>query len=210
MAMSAKDMLALEPLDIKCTASDCDNNLHCFLATKSMVSRNQGGSCRSCGKKLVDWGRVHKKDSKDVNFTFGMLRLEMIRHHFWHKSIDEIAVNHARRKGRAGIQSAVENRLRKSLRVDHPMAGRQTPKQGNSIYYAQHATGTCCRRCLLEWHDIPIDKDLTEEQISYLSLLCMMFINERLPNLTTHGEKIPPTRRPRQKPEESAPDVRND
>jgi hypothetical protein len=210
MGSSAKAKPALEPLDIKCTASDCDNNLHCFLATKKMLSRSQKGACRSCGTELVDWGRVHKQDAGDAAYTFRMLKLELIRHHFWHKDIDEKAVKHARRKGRFGMRAAVGNRLRKSLRVNHPMAGRQTPKQGNAIFYAQHATGTCCRRCLEEWHDIPRDRELTEGEVGYLSSLCTMFIDERLPYLTEHGETIPPTRRARQKPEESPPDARDD
>jgi len=195
MTATAKAKFALDPLDIKCTSSDCGKNLHCFLATKKMVSKNQKGECRSCGVQLVDWGRVHRKDLKDAAHTFRMLKLEMIRHHFWHKDIDEKAVIHARRKGRTGIRVAIQSRLRSSLRPNHPWDGRQTPKSDNSIYYAQHATATCCRKCLEEWHAIPLDRELSEEEIAYLVELCAMFINERLPNLTETGEKISRSRR---------------
>jgi hypothetical protein len=203
---TAKAKLALEPLDIKCTSSDCNNNLHCFIATKKMVSQNQKGGCRSCGARLVDWSRVHKKDLKDAAHTFQMLKLEMIRHQFWHKEIDEKAVKHARKKGKAGIRAAIENRLRGSLRPNNPWDGRQTPKEGTSIFYAQHATATCCRKCLEEWHAIPLDKELSDEEIAYLTDLCVMFINERLPELTEDGEKIPPTRKPKalRPPEETS------
>jgi len=204
MTATAKSKIVLEALDIKCTSSDCGNNLHCFLATKKMVSRNQKGACRSCGVTLVDWGRVHKKDPKDAAHTFRMLKLEMIRHHFWHKVIDEKAVMHARKKGRVGIRAAIQIRLRSSLRPKNSWDGRQTPKSGNSIFYAQHATATCCRKCLEEWHAIPPDRELTDEEIAYLVELCEMFINERLPDLTEDGEKIPTTRKKKvaQSPEE--------
>jgi hypothetical protein len=206
MNSTAKGKLALEPLDIKCTASDCHNNLHCFIATKKMVTQNQKGACRSCGTKLVDWGRVHKKDLNDVAYTFRILRIEMIRHHFWHKKIDEKAVNHARRKGNVGIRAAVESRLRRYLRPNNSWDGRQTPKEGNIIFYAQHATATCCRKCLEEWHAIPLDKELSDEEITYLTDLCVMFINERLPDLTENGEKIPQARKPKaSRPAEETP-----
>jgi len=206
MSSTAKVKLALEPLDIKCTSSDCHNNLHCFIATKKMVTQNQKGACRSCGTKLVDWGRVHKKNLKDADHTFRMLKIEMIRHHFRHKEIDDKALNHARRKGKAGIRVAIETRLRRSLRPKNPWDGRQTRKEGNIIFYAQHATATCCRKCLEEWHAIPVDKELSEEEIAYLTELCAMFINERLPELTENGEKISPPRKPKAaRPSEEIP-----
>jgi hypothetical protein len=34
-------------------------------------------------------------------------------------------------------------------------------------------------------------------EIVYLTDLCVMFINERLPELAEDGEKIPPTRKPK-------------
>jgi hypothetical protein len=171
-----------------------------------MVTKNQKGACRSCGTKLVDWGRVHKKNLKDADHTFRVLKLEMIRHHFWHKEIDEKAMNHARRKGKAGIRVAIETRLRRSLRPKNPWDGRQTRKEGNIIFYAQHATATCCRKCLEEWHAIPVDKELSDEEIAYFTELCAMFINERLPELTENGEKIPPTRKPKAaRPSEEIP-----
>jgi hypothetical protein len=32
--------------------------------------------------------------------------------------------------------------------------GRQTPYRGHPVFVAQHATATCCRGCLEEWHRI--------------------------------------------------------
>ncbi len=65
----------LEPLDIKCTSSNCDQGLHCFRATRKMKARNEQGACRTCGKKLVDWERVRKRDLSDAAHTIRMLPL---------------------------------------------------------------------------------------------------------------------------------------
>jgi hypothetical protein len=120
----------------------------------------------------------------------------MVRHYFWHVSIDQKAVDHARRKGRVGMREAAENRIRRSVGPAlPPFDGRQTPKEENAIYYAQHATASCCRKCIEEWHGIPQGVQLTEDQIQYLTQLATMYIDERLPFLTEHGETIPRKRR---------------
>jgi hypothetical protein len=191
----------LEPLDIHCTSSDCENGLHCFRQTRKMAKANisgsgglngLGGQCRSCGATLVDWSRVYKRDLSDVAYTFTALKYELMRHHFWHVEIDQKAINHARRKGMVGMRIAAEKRLRDSVASEHPFHdGWQTPKSGNAIYYAQHATASCCRTCIEEWHGIPSGRELTEAEIAYLTELVMFYIADRLPSLTRDGEKVP-------------------
>lgn len=46
--------------------------------------------------------------------------------------------------------------------------GRQTPMKGHPIFVAQHATATCCRRCLGKWHNIPLGRALDPGQIAYV------------------------------------------
>ena len=46
--------------------------------------------------------------------------------------------------------------------------GRQTPMRNHPVFIAQHATGTCCRKCLEKWHNIPRGKPLKEADISYV------------------------------------------
>lgn len=191
---------SLAPLDIKCTSSDCENGLHCFCETKKMRDAGETGKCRKCGIELVDWSRVFKKDRADAAYTIAALQRELIRHHFWHVDIDERAVNHARRKGLVQLRIATEQRLRKSIgSAQPPWDGRQTPREssGNAIYYAQHAVACCCRRCLECWHDIPRGRALTDEEIGYLTDLVMLYIQQRLPLLTTEGEHVPHLRHPR-------------
>lgn len=184
----------LKPLGkLKCTSSNCGEGLHCFLATRKMIKENTTGRCRSCGISLIDWERVHDRNLKDITYTFNSLKREYVRHHFWHIEIDVQAENHARRKGKRGMREAAEKRIRKYVGPAEPtFDGRQTPKSGNAIFYAQHATATCCRKCIQEWHGIKMGIELTSKQISYFADLVMLFIEERLPNLTVDGEKVPP------------------
>ena len=171
------------PLDIKCTSTDCDNDLHCFKQLRKMTP-NQRGKCRSCGADLVDWKRLHRRDKSDAVHTFAALQHELIRHHFFHHPIDGNAMRYAQRKGRIALKQAARDRLGKYLAVaEPPRDGRQTPLEGNAIYYAQHATATCCRTCLEYWHDIPKGRPLTREEFDYCTALVDLFLDERLPDL---------------------------
>jgi hypothetical protein len=182
------------PLKISCTASDCDNDLHCFKVTKKM-SEGDRGRCRECGADLVDWKRLRQRKIGDAKYTFSALRHELIRSHFFNETIDEHAVAHARRKGRILLREAVRNRIEKYLAPGSLVRdGRQTPFSGNSIFYAQHATACCCRTCLEYWHAIPKGRKLTEAEIEYCEALIELFLQQRLPNLKDEPEKVPPIR----------------
>jgi hypothetical protein len=179
------------PLDIKCTSTDCDNGLHCFKQLKKMTP-DQRGKCRACGADLIDWERLHRRDKRDAQHTFRALQHELIRHHFFHRPVDQRALRHAQRKGRIALKVAARERLRKYLAVaEPPRDGRQTPLEGNTIYYAQHATATCCRTCLEYWHDIPKGRPLTAEELVYCATLVDLFLDETLPNLEDHPIKVP-------------------
>jgi len=182
---------------VTCTSTDCDDGLHCFRqAKKRGEQRVEAGHCRDCGADLVDFPRVHKRDHADVKYTWRSLKYELIRHYFWHLDIDIKAVNYARRKGKIGMGAAAENRIRKSVGPAEPaFDGRQTGKSGNPLFYAQHATATCCRKCIEYWHGIAQHRPLSEDQIHYFTELLNGFIDHRLPNLTEQGEKVPSIRR---------------
>ncbi|MHC4168906.1 MAG: DUF4186 domain-containing protein [Planctomycetota bacterium] len=46
--------------------------------------------------------------------------------------------------------------------------GRQTPMRNHPGFVAQHATGTCCRKCLEKWHHIPRGRPLAETEVDYV------------------------------------------
>jgi len=186
------------PLPISCNGADCGNNLHCFRRTKKLISPTPKGTCLYCGTSLVNWDRVHCRDLGDVTHTMTSLNFEFIRHHFWaHVVLDPHAVNYARRKGRIGMVAAMEHRIRQSVGPGRPFHdGGQTPLEGSHDprHYAQHATASCCRKCIEEWHGIPQGKPLTTEQITYLRDLAMIYIDKQLPDLSNLGEKVAPIR----------------
>jgi hypothetical protein len=197
----------LEPLNITCTSSDCENGTHCFRPGDRKSRRNNAhlvsdpdGRCRTCGAQLVDWERVRKRDLTDVEYTFQALKHETIRHHFWHIPFDEKAIKYARRDGLKQLRADAHNRVRKAIGLDVSRIfrdGIQTPKTGNVLFYAQHATATCCRKCVEYWHGIPRDRVLSEEEISYLAALVFRYVEDRLPFVTLDGEAVPGVRRRR-------------
>lgn len=180
----------LAPLKVTCTRSDCENGLHCYLATTKMVREHTSGRCRACGISLVDWDRVHARDSSDAAFTFECMRTEFIRHHFWHIEIDDDAIEHAKKKGMVALLESVPKRLQQSIGKAQPFRdGTQTPFEGRAVYYAQHSTATCCRKCVEEWHGIERGRALTEEELQYLSQLAVRYLGERLKDIPQEGIK---------------------
>jgi hypothetical protein len=167
-----------------------------------MRSTEKEGECRECGAKLVDWKRIHQKNREDAEYTFEVMKYEMIRHKFWHVEINQRAINYAKRKGVKGLIEAVPKRLKTSVgKAADGFDGRQTRLEDspNPIHFAQHATASCCRKCIAYWHDIPTNRSLTKKEIEYLSDIAMMYLLERLPQLTENGEKVAPIRKKKKK-----------
>src|SRR6478735_8031236 len=86
-------MPKLEPLQVHCSDSRCEANLHCFSPNrrKKNWQENYEGQCQSCGEKLVNWNKVRRRDLSDVAGTFSELAHEWIRHVFFHAEFDEKA-----------------------------------------------------------------------------------------------------------------------
>lgn len=186
----------LKPLKLKCTQSDCGNDLHCFLQ-KTQKPRALGGPCRSCGKDLIDFPRVQARNVGDIDNTFESLSREWIRHQLWERPFDQHAINHARRKGmRAFREVDAAKRIRQAVgKARHPMEGKQTPFEGNVLYYAQHSVAACCRRCIEYWHAIPMGEPLTDDQVAYLTQLVLRYVEQRIPDLAEEPVKVPPIRK---------------
>lgn len=61
-----------------------------------------------------------------------------------------------------------------------PNDGKQTPMRGHPAFIAQHATGTCCRKCLSKWHYIPPGTQLTQAQQDYVVDVIMAWIERQM------------------------------
>lgn len=165
-----------------------------------------GRVCRDCGAHLVDWERVGRRAAKDVDYTIRALKTELIRHHYWmHAELGPRPVNYARRKGGKGMRKAIEHHLRKSIGNAHPYRdGWQTPYGQddvgqNVLFFAQHATASCCRKCAELWHSIPQGAEITEEALQYLTDLAMTFVLHRIPDLADESVHVPPIRKRRKR-----------
>lgn len=189
---------------MSCGMSDCTNGLHCFQKTRKKLAPLfeplLRGACQVCGEQgLVEWSRVQRRDINDIEYTIEVLKKECVRHCYWCLvEISEGAINHARRKGRCKMRAYAEKVIRRKVGDTHnAFAGRQTPWEGDDpIPYAQHATASCCRKCIERWHGIKQGRDLTEDEIQYLTSLVMRYIEEKI-QLTEAGEKVPYRRKKR-------------
>jgi len=182
--MDEDDLPKFEPLNVKCSDSDCESDRHCFLFNKQKMSEDDRGACRTCGKKLVNWERIRRRDPADALNTFDALQYELIRHVFFHAGFDERAMRLSQKYGIDGVKGRIRSRLRSKVgKTPDGWDGRQTPKQGDVIHYAQHATATCCRKCIAYWHNIPADRPLTEAELDYLGSLIGAYIDLRAPEI---------------------------
>jgi len=190
----------LKPIDITCTSTSCTDALHCFKSKKDQIDKGMKGACRDCGANFIDWNRVHKRDIKDLKFTYNSLNNELIRYVYQENDIlNQRAINYALRKGRKGLRARIEKELRDKVgKSKNFREGRQTKKQGNSIIpYAQHGTATCCRKCIEYWHGIEQGIELSDEDIAYFVELIMYFVENRLQGegLEDEGIKVPSIRK---------------
>jgi len=58
--------------------------------------------------------------------------------------------------------------------------GKQTPMRGHPVFIAQHATATCCRKCIQKWHGIEKGRALNEAEIDYVVALLMGWIERQI------------------------------
>lgn len=60
--------------------------------------------------------------------------------------------------------------------------GKQTPYRGHPVFIAQHATGTCCRGCLMKIHKIEKNKKLSNSEIDYIVNVITSWIRSEVYN----------------------------
>jgi ribosomal protein L34E len=179
---------------LSCKNSDCARDLHAFRVSKEQVESGTVGSCRSCGANLIDWPRVRARNLGDAAHTVESLKREWIRHRYWHTDLEQRAINYALRKGRPGMRDAVLKRVNSRLGPPEPYGdGWRTPWEAREpITYAQHAVAACCRECAEEWHGIPQGRALEQAEIDYLIDLMMLYVDEKVPEMTDERQYVAP------------------
>ena len=104
---------------------------------------------------------------------------------WFHAEFDNVARAHSKKSREESMQ-----RLISSIGTLHPNDGIQTPYYENQIYYAQHGLGCCCRKCLLKFYGISLERKLSKEDLSYFVDLVETFIKERADSRTPHHPTI--------------------
>jgi hypothetical protein len=73
-------------------------------------------------------------------------------------------------KGIESIMNEARGFIKTRLAPAHPRNdGKQTPWRNHPVFVAQHATATCCRKCIAKWHDIRKGHELTGEEQNYIA-----------------------------------------
>ena len=58
--------------------------------------------------------------------------------------------------------------------------GKQTPMKGHPVFIAQHATATCCRKCIQKWHGIGKGRASNAQEIDFIVVLIMGWIERQV------------------------------
>lgn len=122
----------------------------------------------------------HKEWLKIDLFT--RIRQSKFRMRFKLKEAD---IEYIKKKGLPVVKSHAEDFVRKRLSAAEPANdGKQTPMRGapkgHPVFIAQHATGTCCRECLLKWHGIPKVRELSQGEQEYIVDVLMKWIGNSM------------------------------
>ena len=102
------------------------------------------------------------------------MKRSWFRRKFHLNKLDRMTVHRA---GLAGIKNHAENIIEKSLK-EHD--AKRTPYSGHPVFTAQHATATCCRKCLLRWHQIPMYRPLFHEEKQFVIRLISRWIQDEM------------------------------
>ena len=84
-------------------------------------------------------------------------------------------------KGIDTIRQHAHDFISKRIAPQYPNNdGKQTPMRGHPVFIAQHATATCCRKCLQKWHGIGKGRPLNAEEIEFVAGLVVEWIERQV------------------------------
>lgn len=183
---------ARAPLTVTCTQTNCARRVapverrHSFQELAGALP-GVGGTCRACGVDIVDWELCHANDPLNVKRLVTEMRKELIRDVYWGETLPERIVALALRRDPQLLRESQRRMLARELippEAENPWLRKRTyfatHHDARIVHCAQHATATCCRRCLELWHGIPRERRLTDQELSYLELLTWSYTTERL------------------------------
>jgi len=124
----------------------------------------------------------HQAVNRDVDAILSSLLRSSFRRRF---RLSERDLAYCRDKGmETNLDHARDFVGRRLAPAEPHNDGRQTPMRGHPVFVAQHATATCCRRCLQKWHRLPLGRPLSDANLDYIRHLIAAWLRlelERLP-----------------------------
>lgn len=171
----------LEKVKISCTSRDCDNDKHAYRPGRGEWKKlPDQAACQGCGDTGVNMSIPRSRDIGKREAIFRELGREFIRDHYLEKPFDKRARRLIRRYGMDGIRARVSGRLVSTIGGDpNNWDGRQTKFEGDVLFYAQHATATCCRKCGWYWYGIPREGHISDEDITFCVGLVQAYLDRR-------------------------------
>ncbi|MFW6283268.1 MAG: DUF4186 domain-containing protein [Minisyncoccales bacterium] len=114
---------------------------------------------------------------KNTEFILNNLQKSRFRSSF---NLTKKDLEYIESKSISKIESHCLDFLNKRIKILSKKDGKQTPYKGHPVFIAQHATATCCRKCIEKWHKIPKSKELNEKEIIYLKNIIMRWIEKKV------------------------------
>ena len=116
-----------------------------------------------------------KEMDKNIDNLLQALRKSKFRGSF---HLNKKMIDYVREKGYEKIEHDARDLIIQRIKDANPKNdGKQTPmRQVHPVFIAQHATGCCCRGCLLRIHHITKGHPLTTNEIDYIVKVIMKWI----------------------------------
>lgn len=174
---SVRNDLTVPPRRIIKHPHDCKSNKHYFIYDGTSTR------CEFCGYKFK---------YADILNTFPDYDAvkEYMKESLWNEEWLSAPLDKTAESKLPGVtREKIKRILDKSIRVCRQNDGIQTPYSGNPVFYAQHALGLCCRKCLEKFYGLRKDETLTDEALDYFTDLIFKFIEEKR-RITVSGKGV--------------------
>lgn len=125
---------------------------------------------------------MHSKPEQKLEGLFSGLTQSKFRSRF---KLGNKEIQYLNDKGFAVIEQHAREFVIERLAPATPKNdGKQTPMKNHPVFIAQHATATCCRKCLQKWHHIDTGRALTQQQIDYIVSVIMYWLRRSIQKQT--------------------------
>lgn len=124
-------------------------------------------------------------ENYQINIILSKLKKSKFRSSF---NLSEKDIDIINKKNLETMKQHATEILTKRVKIRPLNDGKQTPLKAYPIFIAQHATATCCRKCIKKWHEIPENKILSDKEIEFFSDLIFEWIKEQI--LINKNEEI--------------------